>query len=144
MDAQSSHSVLQKGVNMNFDFEDISWRLFPRKTREKLNLASNELRWNEATKSGALIAGQGSKYDAYLVSKTGLDYLSDAVRHGKIPDGIVVLPKNEGPRRLPEKVMPLAEVLATVEGVEPRHGPYGPYFLLRPDGTSYDLDEAPF
>ncbi len=131
--------------NTAFSFDNSAWRLFPKKKRDQLGLASNELWANTETKVGALVCPKATKYPEHALSASGLAYLADAVQSGKIPAGIIVLSRWDGTKRAVVAEIPVADMIAAVAGRTPRDGSFGPYFWLNADGTPYDDDgEVPF
>jgi hypothetical protein len=127
-----------------FSFADPSWKQFPAKKHAELKLASNELWANNTTKYGALVLRRANKYPEFPISRSGLNYLNDAVQTGKIAKGLVVLADWDGAQRVAIKTLPVGEAVEACKGIVPREGPYGQYFWMRSDGTAYDPDATPF
>jgi hypothetical protein len=138
--------VTSDNANATFSFGDPAWQQFSRKAHLELGLASNELWSNKPTQSGALVLRRANKFPRYPVSCRGLEYLSNAIREGKILRGFVVLAAWEGSRRVAIATLEVTDVVGALKGVVFQEGPYGQYSWLNPDGSPYDddTDERPF
>jgi hypothetical protein len=136
-----------------FDFNDLHWRMFPPRTHQELGLASNELWYNDLTKTGALVGYQSTRYPETAISKAGLDYVHERLQEGKIPNAIVVLARREGQRSIKVRELDINDVVASLERIPPRDGEFGPYWWFysngspqRSPGTSYNrpLEDPPY
>jgi hypothetical protein len=115
---------------MTINFNDPAWRPFARDWLEKHKIVPHELRQNTVTQQGVLIVRQSNKYAEYALGETGLDYLHNAVKAGKCPQGYVVLIDR---KRNVVGYKPVSEVVALLLGITPRDGSLGPYWWLNPD-----------
>jgi hypothetical protein len=125
-----------------FSFEH-PWHPFRRKGYDA-NLASNELWHNTETNAGALICPMGDRRPEFIIAKSGLDYLHNAKKEGRITEGYVVLVKWTDRERIVVSVIPVDEEVAALKNTTPNQGRglYGPYYWVEEDGTSGD--DVPF
>jgi hypothetical protein len=82
-----------------------------------------------------LVVKKSPRYSEYAVSEAGLNYLHAAVQTGKIITGYVVLVTWSGGKLTVVQSNPVAEVVAALDGIPPRDGPFGVYWWVNPDGT---------
>jgi hypothetical protein len=136
---------------MVFNFNDRQWRPFSQSKLRELRVLPNELWKNDSTNEGVLVVRRSRNYSEFALGKYGLDYLRKAMEEGRLSAASVVLAERDTDDVFIEK--PLAEVVASLAGVEPRHAPpNGPYWWHNEDLTPqyvqgafpYPRDETPF
>jgi hypothetical protein len=129
----------------HFSFNNGGWKSSSVAALKKERIYPNQLWLSKDGKVGALVATKW-RYDEIALSRVGLDYLDDAVKEHRIENAIVVSADwdDDNPDlRDVIAVRPLDDVLASLEGVPPRHGPLGPYFWMNSDLTPF-VDRLPF
>jgi hypothetical protein len=135
-------------VNGTFNFGDPNWRPFSQEKLDALHVSPNTLFFNTATRAGALVVRKSGRFAEYAVSKAGVDYLNAAKQAQKITEGEVVLSQWDKTKMAVVSQKPVDEVVAELDGIPPRDGPYGPYWWLNADLTINGgrplNDDAPF
>jgi hypothetical protein len=127
-----------------FSFTDPLWRRFPQRKHEELGLTGNDLYGNRGWRAGALLCPASSRSEKIAVSQSGLNYLSAAVERGdKITSGQVVFYERSGNYNIVILHMNVTDVVNKLDGIPPRDGKYGPFWLFYRDGTPEESD-VPF
>ena len=114
------------------------WRLFAPAYLRSHGIWPNQLRYNTNTGEGELVVQQW-KWDEYAVSQAGLEYLQRALKEEKITQGYVVLEDRRG-QQVARKLV--TEVVAALEGIQPRNGDMGPYWWFLSDLTPQDTPDV--
>ena len=129
-----------------FDFDDPNFRRFPQHKHDELGLSGNGLWGNRLTKQGALLCPPSSRSEKIAVSQSGLNYLLAAVERGDITSGEVVFHEwDDGRKKQVVTIrMDVVDVAKKLEGVAPRQGKYGPFWLFYRDGRPEDDNDIPF
>jgi hypothetical protein len=120
----------------SFSFGDYNWRSFARAKLDELGVTPNQLLGNDATKRGAVVAKRAKDYSEFALNKAGVDYLQAALQEGRIKEALVILVERD--RSVIVEIKPLAEVVASLDGIEPRDGPFGRYWWMNEDLTPHD------
>jgi hypothetical protein len=122
---------------LSFSFGDSNWRLFSRQKLEELGVIPNQLLFHNSTKRGAVVVKRAKNYSEFALSKAAVDYLQAALREGRITEALVILVEPDTNAIV--EIKPLTEVVAALEGVEPRTGSFGgPYWWMNADLTPHD------
>ena len=135
--------------NSVFNFTDPNWRPFSPEKCDALGVTPNQLWANTSSTAGALVVKKSPRYPEYAVSEAGLNYLHAAVQAGKIISGDVVLVTWSGGKLTVVQSKPVAEIIAALDGIAPRDGPFGVYWWVNPDATPNGVrpladEEAPY
>jgi hypothetical protein len=134
--------------NEMFSFTNPNWRPFAPEKLDALGITPNQLWANNRITAGALVVKKSTQYAEYALGKAGVDYLHAAVQAGKITSGYVVLAKWDAAKLVVVQIKPVVEVVAELDGIPPRDGPFGPYWWMNADLTPHARPlregEAPF
>ena len=120
----------------SFSFGDSNWRSFARAKLDELGVTPNQLLFHRSTKRGAVVAKRAKDYSEFALSKAAVDYLQSALQEGRIKEALVILVERDTNAIV--EIKPLAEVVASLDGIEPRTGPLGPYWWMNDDLTPHD------
>jgi hypothetical protein len=120
----------------SFSFGDYNWRSFARAKLDELRVTPNELLFHNITKRGAVVVRRAKNYSEFALSKAAVDYLQAALQEGRITEALVILAERD--RDVIVCIKPLVEVVASLVGIEPRDGPFGPYWWMNADLTPHD------
>jgi hypothetical protein len=124
-------------LSFSFDFGDPNWRVFSRQKLDELGVLPNQLLGNNATKRGAVVVKRAKNYSEFALSQAAVNYLQVALQEGRIKEALVILVEPDTNKIV--EIKPLADVVASLEGVEPRTGTFGgPFWWLNADGTLHD------
>jgi hypothetical protein len=91
-----------------------------------LGIRSNQVWGSIDLSAGALVVRQSDNYDEYAVNRAGLLFVHEALKAGKIKRAVLVLWQWHDDLGIKKIVMqkPIAEVVASVEGIAARDGEY--------------------
>jgi hypothetical protein len=120
---------------------DINWRMFPEERTKALGIWPNELWHNSSEGTGALVVPKSRRYAEYPVSRTGVEYVVDALQAKKITAGFVGLRNGRGELVACKPILIVASML---QHAPPRDGPFGDYWWVRADLTLDNRDGTPF
>jgi hypothetical protein len=121
---------------LSFSFGDSNWRSFARAKLDELGVTPNQLLYNDSAKRGAVVAKRAKDYSEFALSKAAVDYLQAALKEGRITAALVILVERDTNKIV--EIKPLAEVVTSLEGIEPRDGPLGRYWWMNEDLTPHD------
>jgi hypothetical protein len=116
----------ENGLIADNFFTDPAWHQFSFQLGKEIGAYPNRLFHNADTKCGAIVAFRGNS-DSWAVNEAAINYLSDAVRDGRIDKGFVILATR--PKTV-VSVMEIEEVKKLLKGMTPRDGDFGRYWWL--------------
>lgn len=128
-------------INNQF-FTDPNWRPFAPDVVKATGAYPNRLYFNANQNSGAMVAFRGAHNDAWAVNKAAVDYLSKAVREGRIGEGHAILAEGKPPAVVSS--LTINEVEKLLNDVPPTNGNWGPYWWLSKEFATGPSADAPF
>src|SRR6516165_12794993 len=117
-----------------FRFDNYEWRFVSRDELANLGIWPNRIAFNKVANAAALVVAQSAQYAEFALSESGLYRVRDGLEGGKVVRADVALVKGMAVLRR----YPVLDVVATVKGVSPREGRFGPYWWLNLDGSVND------
>jgi hypothetical protein len=123
-------------TEVTFNFRDRDWHQCPPNKMRQLEIWGNDMWTNPTLSIVALVAYRSTRYPEFAVSEAGLNFISDAVKDGKIESGFVILKERHDGSKL-VIALPVAEVVASLEGIAPRQESGSPYWWLCENGEPY-------